>query len=59
MIWGVQVEGAAAEVVSRALDAGLLLCTAGPDVVRLLPPLSASDAELARAVSILEGALAC
>ncbi|CAN5880135.1 hypothetical protein BH23GEM5_BH23GEM5_29640 [soil metagenome] len=59
MIWGVQVEGAAAEVVSRALDAGLLLCTAGPDVVRLLPPLSASDAELARAVSVLEGALAC
>jgi acetylornithine/succinyldiaminopimelate/putrescine aminotransferase len=59
MIWGVQVEGAAAEVVSHALGAGLLLCTAGSDVVRLLPPLSATDAELARAVSVLEGALAC
>lgn len=59
MIWGMQVEGAAAEVVSRALDSGLLLCTAGPEVVRLLPPLSATDEELARAVSILEGALAC
>lgn len=59
MIWGVQVEGAAAEVISRALGTGLLLCTAGPEVVRLLPPLSATDEELARAVSILEGALAC
>ena len=59
MIWGVQVTEPASQIVARALDAGLLLCTAGPNVVRLLPPLSATDEELARGVSILEGVLAC
>ncbi|HET6765202.1 MAG TPA: acetylornithine transaminase [Longimicrobiaceae bacterium] len=58
MIWGVQLtEGGAAEVVERAREAGLLLVTAGTDVVRLLPPLVASDEELARGVEILEEVL--
>jgi acetylornithine/succinyldiaminopimelate/putrescine aminotransferase len=57
MIWGVEVEGSAGEVVARALEAGLLLCTAGPDVVRLLPPLVVTDDELARAVDILDEVL--
>lgn len=59
MMWGIEVEGAAAEVIARALQAGLLLCTAGPDVVRLLPPLSVTDGELARGVEILERVLTC
>jgi acetylornithine/N-succinyldiaminopimelate aminotransferase len=57
MIWGVEIEGSAGDVVARALDAGLLLCTAGPNVVRVLPPLNASDDELARGVDLLEQVL--
>jgi acetylornithine/succinyldiaminopimelate/putrescine aminotransferase len=54
MIWGIDVEGSAADVVARAMEAGLLLCTAGPSVVRLVPPLVASEEELARGVDILD-----
>jgi predicted acetylornithine/succinylornithine family transaminase len=57
MIWGVEVEGAAADVVARALDAGLLLCTAGANVVRILPPLVASDDELRRGIDLLDEVL--
>ena len=57
MIWGVEIEGSAGDVAARALDAGLLLCTAGPNVVRVLPPLNASDDELARGVDLLEQVL--
>jgi acetylornithine/N-succinyldiaminopimelate aminotransferase len=57
MIWGVQVDGAAGAVVERARGAGLLLCTAGADVVRVVPPLTATDDELAKGVEILEESL--
>jgi len=57
MIWGVELEGAAAAVVARAMEAGLLLVSAGPNVVRVIPPLTASDEELIQGISILEGAL--
>ncbi|HEX8362257.1 MAG TPA: acetylornithine/succinylornithine family transaminase [Longimicrobium sp.] len=57
MIWGVEVEGSAAGVVARALEAGLLLCTAGPDVVRILPPLVVSDDELRRGIDLLDEVL--
>ncbi|HEX8213334.1 MAG TPA: acetylornithine transaminase [Longimicrobium sp.] len=57
MVWGVEVEGGAADVVARALEAGLLLCTAGTNVVRILPPLVASDDELRRGIDILDEVL--
>ena len=57
MIWGIDVEGPAADVVARAMEAGLLLCTAGPSVVRLVPPLVISEEELARGVDILDEVL--
>jgi acetylornithine/N-succinyldiaminopimelate aminotransferase len=57
MIWGVELAKPAGDVVARALDAGLLLCTAGPEVVRVVPPLVATDEELARGVAILEEVL--
>jgi 4-aminobutyrate aminotransferase/(S)-3-amino-2-methylpropionate transaminase len=46
-------------VVSRCHESGLLILTAGPqgNVVRLLPPLTISDDELDRALSILEDAI--
>lgn len=57
MIWGVVVAGAASEVVARALQAGLLLCTAGADVVRVVPPLTISDEELERGLDLLTESL--
>lgn len=60
MIQGVELAGeAAAEVISRARDAGLLLCSAGPRVVRLVPPLTVSEEELEQGASLLEEALPC
>ena len=57
LMWGVELAGAAGEVVARAMDAGLLLCTAGPEVVRIVPPLVATEEELVRGIHILEEAL--
>jgi 4-aminobutyrate aminotransferase-like enzyme len=51
------VDGGAADVVARALEAGLLLCTAGANVVRILPPLVASDDELRRGIDLLDEVL--
>ena len=50
---------AAKRVVARARERGLVLLSCGLDgnVIRLLPPLSATDDELERGLSILEEAL--
>jgi len=56
-MWGVDVMGTAAHVVSEALAHGLLVCSAGDYTVRLLPPLVATQDELARGLQILEGVL--
>jgi acetylornithine/N-succinyldiaminopimelate aminotransferase len=56
-IWGVDVMGTAAHVVSEALASGLLVCSAGDYTVRLLPPLVATREELARGLEILEEVL--
>lgn len=56
-MWGVDVMGTAAHVVSEALAHGLLVCSAGDYTVRLLPPLVATQEELARGLQILEGVL--
>lgn len=53
MIWGVEVETPSAEVVRAAREAHLLLVAAGPNVVRILPPLTTSDDDLERGLSIL------
>jgi acetylornithine/succinyldiaminopimelate/putrescine aminotransferase len=56
-IWGVDVMEPAGEVVKRALEAGLLVCSAGDYTVRLLPPLVASRDDLARGLELLEAAI--
>ncbi|HEU4563537.1 MAG TPA: acetylornithine/succinylornithine family transaminase [Gemmatimonadaceae bacterium] len=56
-IWGVDVAEPAAGVVARALELGLLVCTAGEYTLRLLPPLVATREDLARGVALLEEAL--
>lgn len=56
-MWGVDVMRPASEIVRRALDGGLLVCTAGEFTVRLLPPLIATRDELAEGLGVLESAL--
>ena len=56
-IWGVDVADTAADVITRARDAGLLLVSAGEHTVRLLPPLIATRDELAEGLRRLELAL--
>ena len=50
---GVELDRPCAELVKRALDAGLLINVTHDTVVRLLPPLVINDAESAELVSRL------
>lgn len=56
-MWGLDVMQPAAETVAKALQAGLLICSAGDFTVRLLPPLVATRLELAEGLALLEAAL--
>lgn len=53
-MWGVDVMDSAAEIAQRALEAGLLVCSAGEHTVRILPPLVATRDELREGLSLLE-----
>jgi acetylornithine/N-succinyldiaminopimelate aminotransferase len=53
-MWGIDVTMPASDVVTAALDEGLLVCVAGEHTVRLLPPLIATREELAHGLAILE-----
>ena len=57
-MWGVDVVESAAGVVARALDAGLLILSAGDYTLRLLPPLVAGRRDLEAGLDILEGVIA-
>jgi acetylornithine/N-succinyldiaminopimelate aminotransferase len=56
-MWGVDVMGTSAHVVTEAQAAGLLVCSAGEYTVRLLPPLVATRDELAQGIATLERVL--
>jgi acetylornithine/N-succinyldiaminopimelate aminotransferase len=58
LMWGVDVSVPAAEVVTRAREIGLLLCTAGDHTLRLLPPLIIAHEALVRGMELFEEALA-
>ncbi len=55
---GIEVNVAAAPFVTAALEKGLLVLSAGEKVVRLLPPLTVSEAEMDQAVMMLKEVLA-
>jgi acetylornithine/N-succinyldiaminopimelate aminotransferase len=55
---GLQLAGDPAPYVAALREAGLLVPSAGGNVIRLLPPLNATAAELARSVEILRAVLA-
>ena len=56
-LWGIDVTAPAGAVVTKAVEAGLLVCSAGDHTVRLLPPLVATREELAEGLAILEDVL--
>jgi predicted acetylornithine/succinylornithine family transaminase len=58
LMWGVELTEPAAPSVAQARERHLLVVTAGPTVLRLVPPLVISDQELERGVAILEEVLA-
>jgi acetylornithine/N-succinyldiaminopimelate aminotransferase len=57
LLMGIKVKAAPADVVKAAIAEKLLLAGAGGNVVRLLPPLNATDEEIAEAAGRLSRAL--
>ena len=51
------LDGAAGAVVDACRERGLLVVTAGPDVLRLLPPLVVTEAEVEEALAVLREVL--
>jgi len=58
LMWGVELAEAAAPVVAAARERQLLIVSAGPNVLRLVPPLIVSEAEIDRAADTLGEILA-
>ncbi|EAE6209109.1 acetylornithine transaminase [Listeria innocua] len=54
---GIDLGSSAAPVVTELRDKGLLILTAGPNILRILPPLTVSYAEIDQAISILKSVL--
>ena len=51
---GIEVTESPSEIQNKALEKGLLVLTAGKNVIRLLPPLIISKEEIKKGVEILE-----
>ncbi len=58
LMWGIELAEPAGPFVGAARDRHLLVVSAGPNVLRLVPPLIISEAELERGVGILDEVLA-
>ena len=58
LMWGLELTEPAAPYVAAARERGLLIVTAGPTVLRLVPPLIVGDAEIDRAAAVLAEVLA-
>jgi len=60
LMWGIELAGGepAAPFVTAARDRRLLVLTAGPSVIRIVPPLTITRDELERGATILEEVLA-
>ena len=57
LIHGIELADAVQPVSERAFERRLLLISAGPNVIRLLPPLVTEERDLARGLDILEACL--
>jgi acetylornithine/N-succinyldiaminopimelate aminotransferase len=54
LLKGIVVETSALEIVQKAIDNKLLILTAGPNVVRILPPLTVTKLEINEFIKALE-----
>lgn len=50
---GIEVKGSSSEIQAKALEKGVLVLTAGPNIVRLLPPIIISKEELTTGIKVL------
>lgn len=57
LMWGLELRADAGTVVEAARERGLLLVGAGPGVVRILPPLTVTDEELAHGLDVVQEVL--
>jgi acetylornithine/N-succinyldiaminopimelate aminotransferase len=58
LMWGIELGEPAAPVVTAARERRLLVLTAGPNVIRIVPPLTISRDELDRGAQVLAEVLA-
>jgi acetylornithine/N-succinyldiaminopimelate aminotransferase len=58
LLLGAELDRPAADVVAACLERGLVVGSAGPSVLRLAPPLTVSEDELAHGLAILQEVLA-
>lgn len=56
-IWGIDTTDAAKDVIARAYEMGLLVCSAGEHTIRLLPPLVMTRGDLERGLKRLAQAI--
>ena len=54
---GIEIEGNSSEIQKQALEKGLLILTAGKNVLRLLPPLVISKEEIKKGAEIIKQCL--
>ena len=57
LMWGLELTEVAAPIVAAARERHLLVLTAGPNVIRIVPPLTISREEIERGVTILSEVL--
>jgi len=58
LMWGIELGEPAAPFVTAARERRLLVLTAGPNVIRIVPPLTISQGDLERGVAVLAEVLA-
>jgi acetylornithine/succinyldiaminopimelate/putrescine aminotransferase len=58
LMLGAELDGTPGDVVTACAERGLLVGTAGSDVLRLTPPLIITTAEMEQALAVLEEVLA-
>jgi 4-aminobutyrate aminotransferase len=57
LLLGLEIDRVASDAIAECLDQGMLVGSAGERVLRLTPPLTITDDELSRALTILEEVL--
>jgi len=54
LLVGVELEGEAGGIIARAMDRGILIASAGPNVLRFVPPLIVEKGDILRVVEVLD-----